>query len=222
MRRLPQSTAYTIMLKVFLSTDHSTPATGKTVAIVISKAGAAFANPNAGASNMTEVSNGWYKFALATQDTDTLGDLVFRATATGCDDAEDRAQVVNAATGGLTNLDAAISAEKTKTDNLPSDPADASDIAAAFSTVNSTLATIAGYVDTEVAAIKAKTDNLPTDPADASDIAAAFTALQSHGDGAWATATGFAVAGDIPSTSDIATAVAAQALNAIIVMVNNV
>jgi hypothetical protein len=56
-------------------------------------------------------------------------------------------------------------AVKAKTDNLPADPADASDIAASFSTVNATLATIAGYVDTEVAAIKAKTDNLPASPA---------------------------------------------------------
>lgn len=42
---------------------------------------------------------------------------------------------------------------KLKTDNLPGDPADASDIATAFSTVNTTLGTIAGYIDTEVAAI---------------------------------------------------------------------
>jgi hypothetical protein len=49
---------------------------------------------------------------------------------------------------------------KAKTDNLPSDPADASDIAAAFSTVNSTLGVIGGYIDTEVGAIKAKTDQL--------------------------------------------------------------
>lgn len=59
------------------------------------------------------------------------------------------------------NLDTQIAAVSTKTANLPSDPADASDIAASFSTVNSTLATIAGYIDTEVAAIKAKTDALP-------------------------------------------------------------
>jgi uncharacterized phage infection (PIP) family protein YhgE len=71
---------------------------------------------------------------------------------------------------------AAISA---KTTNLPSDPADASDLAASFVTVNSTLSTIAGYLDTEVAAIKAKTDNLPTDPADASDIAASFSTVNS-------------------------------------------
>lgn len=82
------------------------------------------------------------------------------------------------ATAGYTAPDnAGISAVKAKTDNLPGDPADASDIAALFSTVNSTLTTLASYVDTEVAAIKAKTDNLPGDPADASDIAASFSSI---------------------------------------------
>ena len=76
-------------------------------------------------------------------------------------------------------IDTEVAAIKAKTDNLPTDPADASDIAASFSTVNSTLATIAAYIDTEVAAIKAKTDNLPADPADASDIAASFSSLAS-------------------------------------------
>lgn len=74
----------------------------------------------------------------------------------------------------------ALQAVLAKTDNLPADPADASDIAAAFGTVNTTLGTIAGYVDTEVAAIKAKTDLIPASPA---------------------------ATGDIPSASDIATAV---------------
>lgn len=59
---------------------------------------------------------------------------------------------------------------KAKTDGLPADPADASDIAGAFGTVNGTLATIAGYIDTEVGAIKAKTDNLPASPAATGDI----------------------------------------------------
>lgn len=76
-------------------------------------------------------------------------------------------------------VDTEVAAIKSKTDNLPSDPADASDIASAFGTVNATLAAIAGYIDTEVAAIKAKTDNLPIDPADASDIAASFASLTS-------------------------------------------
>lgn len=84
------------------------------------------------------------------------------------------------AVGSVTGLTASdVGAIKAKTDALPSDPADASDIASAFSTVNSTLAAIAAYIDTEVAAIKVKTDNLPSDPADASDIAASFTSIAS-------------------------------------------
>jgi len=47
---------------------------------------------------------------------------------------------------------------KAKTDNIPSDPADASDVAASFATVNATLATITGYLDTEIAAILAAVD----------------------------------------------------------------
>ena len=60
-------------------------------------------------------------------------------------------------TTALVTADDAVLAQvalvKAKTDMLPSDPADASDIAAAFGTVNATLGTIAGYIDTEVAAI---------------------------------------------------------------------
>lgn len=60
---------------------------------------------------------------------------------------------------------ASITAIKAKTDNLPSDPADASDIASSFSTVNTKLDAIDDFIDTEVSAIKAKTDNLPANPA---------------------------------------------------------
>ena len=73
-------------------------------------------------------------------------------------------------------LDTEVAAIKAKTDNLPSDPADASDIAAAFTGVNTKLDTIDDFLDTEIAAIKAKTDALPADPSDASDIAAASQA----------------------------------------------
>ena len=55
---------------------------------------------------------------------------------------------------------ASIASIKASTDNLPADPADASDIAAAFVTVNSKLDAIDDYVDSEVAAIKAVTDKL--------------------------------------------------------------
>lgn len=57
-------------------------------------------------------------------------------------------------------LDTEIAAIKAKTDNLPSDPADASDIATSFTGVNTKLDTIDEFLDTEVAAIKAKTDQL--------------------------------------------------------------
>ena len=59
-------------------------------------------------------------------------------------------------------LDTEIAAIKAKTDNLPSDPADASDIASSFSTVNTKLDAIDDYVDSEVAAVKAVTDKLDT------------------------------------------------------------
>lgn len=85
--------SYAIMLKVFLSSDHVTAATGKTVAVKISKAGGAFADPFAGATNAAEVSNGWYSVTLGTDDLDTEGDLVVRGTATGCDDSEQVCQV---------------------------------------------------------------------------------------------------------------------------------
>jgi hypothetical protein len=67
-------------------------------------------------------------------------------------------------------LDTEIAAIKAKTDNLPADPADASDIAASFATVNSKLDAIDDYVDSEVAAIKAKTDQLTFTVANELDV----------------------------------------------------
>jgi hypothetical protein len=82
---------------------------------------------------------------------------------------------------------------KAKTDNLPSDPADASDVAGAFTTVNTKLDTIDDFLDTEVAAIKAKTDNLPSDPADASVVAGLIAAVETKVD-------------DLPTNAELATA----------------
>ena len=64
---------------------------------------------------------------------------------------------------------------KAKTDNLPSDPADASDLATAFSGVNTKLDTIDDLLDSEIAAIKAKTDLIPASPAAVGDIPSAAT-----------------------------------------------
>lgn len=63
----------------------------------------------------------------------------------------------------LAAVDTEIAAIKAKTDNLPSDPADASDIATVLTAIQTALSTVASYVDTEVAAIKAKTDKLTFD-----------------------------------------------------------
>ena len=79
-----------------------------------------------------------------------------------------------------------IAAIKAKTDNLPSDPADNSDILSAISSkpVGATASEVwgaatrtltAGTKDTQIDAIKAKTDNLPASPAAASDIPSAAT-----------------------------------------------
>lgn len=55
---------------------------------------------------------------------------------------------------------ATVGAISSKTTNLPSDPADASDIAAAFVAVNAKLDAIDDYVDSEVSAIKTVTDKI--------------------------------------------------------------
>ena len=269
---IDQSVAIRVSFEAYLSSDHLSPATGKTIAVTISKNGGAFGNPSAGATNASEIGSGSYYVDFSTTDTGTVGPIVLMGTSSGVDTvkAHYRVRVPDAtavqirqemdsnstklanldatissrlasgsyttpptvtairtemdsnstklanldvvlstrlASSGYTvpptvtqirtemdsnsnklaNLDATVSSRlasgsytapdntsitaiKAKTDNLPSDPADASDIASSFSTVNSTLSTIAGYVDTEVAAIKAKTDNLPASPAATGDI----------------------------------------------------
>lgn len=91
--------------------------------------------------------------------TTTNTDLVTAAAVNTAVEAGDLALVLadtnevqaSLANGGFTDL--IIDAIKAKTDNLPADPADDSDI-------DAQLATIAGYLDTEIAAIKAVTDTL--------------------------------------------------------------
>ena len=73
--------------------------------------------------------------------------------------------------GSGSDLFGTLSAIKLRTDNLPTDPADASDIAASFTSAETSRNLMFGTLS----AIKLKTDNLPSDPADASDIAASFT-----------------------------------------------
>jgi hypothetical protein len=80
MTRISQSVAKRVLLKAYLAADHITPGTGLTIPVVISINGAAFANPNAGATDATEIEDGWYFVDLDTTDTGTLGPLIVRGT----------------------------------------------------------------------------------------------------------------------------------------------
>ncbi len=99
--RIPQSTAIRVQFYLTLTSDHVSPATGKTVAITISKNGAAFGNPSAGATNATEIASGWYYVDLSTTDTGTLGPLAVRGTAASSDDAGANFRVVNNVSAGF-------------------------------------------------------------------------------------------------------------------------
>lgn len=129
-----------------------------------------------------------------------MGDLATAADLATVDTVVDAILVdtaeIGAAGAGLTALasaanlatvagyiDTEIAAIKAKTDNLPADPADASDIAARFTTLdtavadlptNAELATALGTADdavlAQVALVKAKTDLIPAAPAAVGDI----------------------------------------------------
>lgn len=76
--------------------------------------------------------------------------------------------------GDIASVQADILAVKVRTDALPDDPADASDVAGGFTAINTTLGVISSAIDTTIAdsltAIQSKTTNLPVDPAASSDI----------------------------------------------------
>lgn len=110
----------------------------------------------------------------------TAGTNIVLAKGTGVTGFNDLdAQGVRTAVGmASANLDTQLAGISSKTANLPPDPADASDIAAAFGTVNTSLGTVntnIGTVNGTVNAIKAKTDNIPGAPAAVGDIPSAAT-----------------------------------------------
>jgi hypothetical protein len=110
---LKQSTQRNVQLKLFLSSDSKSPATGRGGAsstVTISKDGGAFA---AATNQLAEISGGWYNLTLSAADTNTLGGLIVRVVSAGCDDAERVLQIVafdpaDAAALGLGNLNATI------------------------------------------------------------------------------------------------------------------
>lgn len=102
------------------------------------------------------------------------------------------------------SVSADIAAVNAKTTNLPSDPADASDIASSFSTVNTKLDTIDDFLDTEIAAILADTNELQTDWVNGGRLDLLIDAIKAKTDNIPASP---ASTGDIPTASAIADAV---------------
>ena len=105
--RIPQSVVKRVPFKAFLSSDHVTPATGKTIPVQVSKNGAGFANLDT-PSNATEIGAGWYYINLATADIDTLGPLIVRGTEGTIDPAEVVYDVVDPFNAGFTALPAIV------------------------------------------------------------------------------------------------------------------
>lgn len=111
MRIFTQSTARNVMVLMVQSADHVTGATGLTLTVTASKDGGAFGSIS---PTVTERGNGWYSLALTSSHTDTLGDLALQITGSGADPSSVLGQVIaanlnNATSLGLTNLDAAVS-----------------------------------------------------------------------------------------------------------------
>lgn len=88
---IKQAAAYNRTVLMTSSADHVTGATGLTLTVTASKAGAAYASIT---PTVTELGNGVYSLALATGSTGTLGALDLHVTATGADPSDTHDQIV--------------------------------------------------------------------------------------------------------------------------------
>ncbi len=172
MRELKQSSTANVMLFMADSTDHITGKTGLTLAVTLSKDGAAFASIT---PVVIERTSGWYNVALTATDTGTVGDLILRATSTGADASERALNVVaNVESDTYARVGApagaSIAADLVAIDNFVDDletrltAARAGYLDNLDAAVSSRLAS-AGYTAPDnagITAIKAKTDNLPS------------------------------------------------------------
>ncbi len=104
--RIPNAATIRVPLQAYLSSDHVSAATGKTIAITISKNGGAYGNPSGGATNATEIASGSYYVDLSTTDTGTNGPLFVKGTEGTIDTIIAIYNVVNATNAGFTALPA--------------------------------------------------------------------------------------------------------------------
>ena len=101
---IPQSTSRVVVMPMYLLDGTTEAGSGLSPTVKISKNGIAMADPNAGPSTATSVSNNLYKFTLTTQDTNTLDDLWVRFTEATCGPVMRLFNVKKATNGGLTAI----------------------------------------------------------------------------------------------------------------------
>lgn len=89
--RQQSTTGYVITFPMFDNNDHITGLTGLIPQINLSKNGSTFTSAS---GTITEIGYGWYKFNYNSVDTNTLGELVIRASAIGADLYETRFTIV--------------------------------------------------------------------------------------------------------------------------------
>lgn len=176
---LRQSTAsQEVLLGPFLDeTDGITPLTALTIAntdIKVWKHGATtLANKNSGGA--THISGGIYYATFDATDTDTIGNGEIRCHPSGALPIKVPFKVQHA---NLYDFEFGSAAPGTGTSTLDAAGVRTA-VGLASANLDTQLAAIDDYLDTEVSAIKAKTDNLPSDPADQSAVEAAITAATS-------------------------------------------
>lgn len=155
---LKQSTARNLMVFLTASSDHVTGLTGATLTITISKNGGAFASIS---PTVTERGDGWYSIALTAANTDTLGDLVLRATAASADPIDLREQIFAALPGEAVTV-SGFSAGAITTASFAAGAIN-STVAPNLDVAVSTRLASASYTapaNSDITAIKAKTDSL--------------------------------------------------------------
>jgi hypothetical protein len=174
MRLFKQSdTSKVILFYMVDETDGYTEETGLSPAVTVSKNGAAF---GAVSGTVAEVANGLYKLTPAAGDVDTLGPIVFRASAAGARACAVEGRVVaydpyDAVRQGMTALP---NAAADGAGGLPISDAGGLDLDAKLANTNEVTAARmgaltdlidGGRLDLLIDGVKEKTDNLPASPA---------------------------------------------------------
>lgn len=199
MAMLKQSTARSRVILMVDSSDHVTGKTGLTLTITASKDGGSFASIT---PTVTELATGFYKLALTTSHTDTLGDLALHITSSGADPTDVVDEVVLDLPG------VAQTGDNYARLGAPAGASHAADVAA---------------VKTDTGAIKTKTDSLTFTVAgvvDANSLRVGGTAQTGRDIGASVLLSAGSGTGQLDFTSGVVKANATQWLGGTIPAVN--